>query len=377
VFSAMGGAITVLAVTNLVLGVVLLFQRIPNRVVGSGIRFGLLVSFAGMMIAYLMTVPTVAQLEAARAGAKIHSMGAHSVGVSDGGPGLPFLGWSTEGGDLRAPHFVGIHGMQVLVALGLLLTLPALRRRFGIAQRVALVRIGGVAYAGWFGLLTWQALRGQSVVSPDRTTLVAYAVLIAATVGGVWWVVQPRRGRDSAELGFERDELLPHRAPLVAEQSEGFVLNSLPESVGTVVGRDSLRCEARVSLAPIVVASEVDHAVANERADVAADRRGVAPHRVGQVAERHASCDPKRGEDGPLRAPDSSLAECLVVGGRDGATRAAHSSANASHRRHHVQFVRIVHSLYMHHCPEIARCRQIGSPKNLDAGTIDSRCKCK
>ncbi|MEZ4582538.1 MAG: hypothetical protein R3A10_13030 [Caldilineaceae bacterium] len=30
-----------------------------------------------------------------------------------------------------------------------------------------MVWIGGLAYLGWTGLLTWQKLRGQSIVAPD------------------------------------------------------------------------------------------------------------------------------------------------------------------------------------------------------------------
>lgn len=38
----------------------------------------------------------------------------HWVGPAPATPGLPFFGWSTTGGDLRPPHFFGIHAEQAL-----------------------------------------------------------------------------------------------------------------------------------------------------------------------------------------------------------------------------------------------------------------------
>jgi hypothetical protein len=178
-FSVMGASIVVLWLMGSVVAVLLLFQHLPNAAFAWSIRLGLLVTLVAMALGFLMVVPTPEQQAAIDASRPVPIAGAHSVGVPDGGPGLPVLGWSTEGGDLRAAHFVGLHALQILPLLGWLVARRG--RRLGGGHQVALVWLGGCAYLGLVCLLAWQALRGQSIVAPDSATLVALFFLIVST----------------------------------------------------------------------------------------------------------------------------------------------------------------------------------------------------
>jgi hypothetical protein len=178
VFNTMGSLIAGLWLLNAIVAFLLARRRFAATPIVWAVRLGLIAGLLGMAVAVLMTLPTPEQdaMDAATGSSSI--VGAHSVGVEDGGPGLPVVGWSTEGGDLRVAHFVGLHALQILPLLGLALT------RFGppwlpMRDRSRLV---GVAAAFWIALillLTWQALRGQSLIAPDTLTLSALGLLIA------------------------------------------------------------------------------------------------------------------------------------------------------------------------------------------------------
>ena len=186
VFETMAAFIVIVWTMGLITAVLLLRQRLPDAAWAWSLRLGMIIALVGMAVAFLMTIPTGAQLGGAEAGKGLAIIGAHTVGRADGGPGLPLLGWSTVAGDLRVPHFFGLHGLQVLLIVGILVAQTA--AWLDVRHRVAIVVTAGVAYLALIGILTWQALRAQSVVHPDGLTLVALAALLVVAggvIGGV------------------------------------------------------------------------------------------------------------------------------------------------------------------------------------------------
>jgi hypothetical protein len=183
-FYVMGGAILLQTLTSVAVAVALWKQQFSDRLLGWALRLGMTLTIAGAMTGSLMTRPTEAQLADARAGGRMTISGAHTVGGPDGGPGLPVTGWSREYGDVRVPHFMGLHAIQALALIA-----AGLRRwRRPETVRVKALLAAAASYASLFLLLLWQALRGQSLVAPDATALAAIAIWAAATVLVLTWI---------------------------------------------------------------------------------------------------------------------------------------------------------------------------------------------
>ena len=178
-WALMAGAIMILWIANFVIAGLLLLQRFENPAFAWALRLGLIITIVGMGLGYLMTSPTALQMAQWETGEPVTIAGAHSVGVPDGGEGLPFLNWSTQGGDLRIGHFVGMHALQVIPFLGWFVTR---RRRLNRGQQTALVWTGSAGYLGVTLLVTWQALRAQSIVQPDALTLGVFAAIVGVVV---------------------------------------------------------------------------------------------------------------------------------------------------------------------------------------------------
>lgn len=155
-FGVMGLAILILWLASVGICIVLFRQPFSNRAWGWSLRLGMLITVIGSIAGGIM----------------VH-YGAHTMGAADGGAGLLGLGWSSNHGDLRIPHFFGLHGMQVIP---LLYWLFIRNRRGAQTQFVAIV---AASYFAFIVLLAIQALRGQSIIDPDGLTL----------AGGTAWLL--------------------------------------------------------------------------------------------------------------------------------------------------------------------------------------------
>jgi hypothetical protein len=170
VWSAMATFIGLVWVATMVLTLAYVRFGQEEAAMKRALSWGMAISIVGMAVAFFMTGPNSDQL------ANFEGIaGAHTVGAADGGPGLPLFGWSTVAGDLRIAHFFGLHALQA-IPLGVLL----LRINITIRGIDAI----GLGYLILVGLLTAQALMGQSIVETSTGFGVAIAVAVVLPIVG-------------------------------------------------------------------------------------------------------------------------------------------------------------------------------------------------
>jgi hypothetical protein len=189
IWSLMATFISIVLFATLFLSITILLQKQQEFNLKLTLVLGSLNTAVGMGLAYLMTSPTANQLANFQGIA-----GAHAVGVEDGGPGLPFFGWSTVAGDLRVGHFFGLHSIQVAaVLLAVALVLP-------MALRVPLLIVGNFTWLGFVGLVTWQSLRAEPFSSPSQLTLTGFGVLLAVAAVSFTVLVIWQRSKKPKQL---------------------------------------------------------------------------------------------------------------------------------------------------------------------------------
>jgi hypothetical protein len=178
IFTAMGIAITIFWLAELYVAVRAFRHGFASPARAWAIRLGLIGTLAGGAVGYLMSTPSRAQVSELQAGARPALMGSHTVGAPDGGAGMPVTRWSTEAGDLRVSHFLGLHALQGLPLFAVWLE----RRRRRAARPVAAL---GLAWVGLTAVTLVQALRGQPLLAPDAVTLGSAALVLAGALA-VW-----------------------------------------------------------------------------------------------------------------------------------------------------------------------------------------------
>ncbi|GAA0713859.1 hypothetical protein Drose_26045 [Dactylosporangium roseum] len=178
-----------LLLTTLIIAILVMFQRTGDRAVTRALRAGLGLAVASMIVALWLSSGAAPRTVTDANGHAVSMTGGHGIGDADGN-GMPLTNWSTTGGDLRVPHFVGLHAIQVLLLITAILGVLATSHVWLRDERVRarLVGVAALGYTGVFAVFTWQAKRGQSVIHPDWRTLIAFggvAVLTLATAAAV------------------------------------------------------------------------------------------------------------------------------------------------------------------------------------------------
>lgn len=189
-------AAAILPVAYAIVAIFFMLLREHNLppVLGCALKWGTFLSIVGCVPGLMMLAPAAMQglvahmQHVAMQGIAAHSQHAAMQGLAthsqdmmqttrlpQNSAGLPFLGWSTVAGDLRAAHFVGIHALQFFPIVAFLV-MKVLSKFSPVRQELLISNIG-ITYGAAIVLLTRQALLAEPLTAPSHHTL-AYAVLL-------------------------------------------------------------------------------------------------------------------------------------------------------------------------------------------------------
>lgn len=189
--------VAAILIAQLVIAGVVLAQRSLSKPLTRAVRYGIGLATVGMLVPVWWMITNVRQRIVVDAnGDEITMYQGHGIGDLDG-HGMFLTNWSVTGGDFRVPHFVGLHGIHVLLLTAFLVgrlarKVPALRDELVQGR---LLTVAGLAYAGLLAVLIWQAGRGQSLIHPDAATLLGFGTVAIIAIVGAATVLAVARHR--------------------------------------------------------------------------------------------------------------------------------------------------------------------------------------
>ncbi|WP_210416372.1 hypothetical protein [Leptospira idonii] len=178
IFSLMGTSITVFWVAHLLVTIRILRKTDVNKFIKECLMWGLFIASYGMILGFFMTTPRPEQLEEMKQGI-LNANGGHTFGAPDGGPGILFFGWSTVAGDMRVPHFFGMHAMQFFSVVAWFLgTLSRKDNNISLDSKIPYLRISGLSIFSIIVIMNVQALSGESIFATSKPYLFGYLAAI-------------------------------------------------------------------------------------------------------------------------------------------------------------------------------------------------------
>lgn len=157
-------AIMPLAFLDLIFFAVLMREKNLPPVMGSALKWGLLLTAIGFIPGFILMAPEHVQV----------ALSHHAFCSS---------------GNLRIAHFIGIHALQIIPLLALYL--ERFDSQLSIGEQLNILRISGFSYFALIQILTWQALRNEMILAPSResTQLISiwlFSTFVALVVTLLW-----------------------------------------------------------------------------------------------------------------------------------------------------------------------------------------------
>lgn len=205
IYRGMSIGISIFALAGVLTGVVLARKNLGNNALALATKLAVIMMTAGGLLGFAMTRTMAGQSSGG------DTIGSHTIGAADNGVGIPFLGWSTEFGDLRVAHFLGLHSLHVIPLAALLVMGLARRQTVNLNDKGQrrVVALTAVAYAGVVATSFAQALRSIPVTAPDTNTWTTFVLLsVAPALAAILVAIRP-----TANLQASSDRLQIAAAP--------------------------------------------------------------------------------------------------------------------------------------------------------------------